>query len=173
MSCDHWCCRGRSERLFVGKRRLFLADQARNSHLPRKSRSRRNGFSLMELMVVIVILGLLAGLVVVKTRSYLILSKQNAAKVEIAKMREALESYYAIYNHYPTNEEGINALVEPSEKLPEGLLSKVPKDPWGNPYVYNSPGKEDVYDIICYGADGREGGEGADADILDDNADQP
>ena len=134
---------------------------------------RRRGFTLLEVMVVIVILGLLAGIVAVKTRSYIVLSKQNAARVEIAKIREALEAFYAVYNRYPTNEEGIKALVDPSERFPQGLLNKVPKDPWGHPYLYNSPGKKGAFDVISYGADGREGGEGADADISsDDDADK-
>lgn len=137
----------------------------------KKRHRRRSGFTLMELMVVIVILGLLAGLVGVKTRSYLVLSKQNAAKVEITKMREAIESFYAVTNRYPTNEEGLAILVEPSEKFPEGLLTKVPKDPWGKVYIYNSPGKEDAYDIVSYGADGREGGSGADQDMWSNEKD--
>jgi len=125
-------------------------------------------FTLLELMVVVVIIGLLAGLVTVRVRSYLILAKQNAAKTEIAKIADALEAYYAVYNRYPTNEEGLAALVEQTPKFPDGLLSKVPTDPWDNDYVYNCPGqsKDKPYEIISYGADGREGGEGENADII-------
>ena len=148
-----------------------VGDGSERAHSRKRKRGARSAFSLMELMVVIVILGLLAGLVVAKTRSYIVLSKQNSARVEIAKIREAVESYYAVYGRYPTNEEGIRVLVEPSPRFPEGLLNKIPKDPWGNPYVYNNPGKEAAYDLICYGADGREGGEGADMDLRDGETD--
>jgi general secretion pathway protein G len=126
---------------------------------------RRRAFSLLELMVVLVILGLLAGIVVFKTRSYLVLSKQNAAKVEISKIGQALETFYAAYDRYPTNEEGVAILAKPSEKFADGLLNKVPRDPWNNPYQYNNPGRNGPYDILCYGADGREGGDGPNLDI--------
>jgi general secretion pathway protein G len=128
----------------------------------------RRGFTLLELMVVLVILGLLAGTVVFKTRSYLLLSKQNAAKMEIAKISQALETFYAAYDRYPTNEEGLQILASKSDKFPDGLLNKCPRDPWGNPYQYNNPGKHGAFDVICYGADGREGGDGADQDIAND-----
>ena len=133
--------------------------------MPREKRAKRSAFSLLELMVVLVILGLLAGIVVFKTRSYLILSKQNAAKVEISKICQALETYYAAYDRYPTNDEGIAILAKPSEKFSDGLLNKVPRDPWSNPYQYNNPGKSGPFDVVCYGADGREGGDGANLDI--------
>lgn len=129
----------------------------------------RWAFSLLELMVVLVILGLLSGIVVFKTRSYLVLSKQNATKVEIAKIREALETFYAVCDRYPTNEEGLAALVQPNEKFSEGLLNKVPRDPWGNPYQYNNPGRNGPYEVICYGGDSREGGDGANLDISSDD----
>ena len=126
----------------------------------------RTAFTLLELMVVIVIIGLLAGLVTVRVRSYLVISKQNAAKVEISKMVDALEAYYAVHDRYPTNEEGLAALVEQTSKIPDGLLSKVPLDPWKNDYVYNCPGRSSAYEIVCYGADGREGGEGENEDFI-------
>ncbi len=130
---------------------------------------RRRAFSLVELMVVLVILGLLAGIVAYKTRSYLLLSKQNAARVEIAKVGQALETFYAAYDRYPTNEEGIAILAQPSEKFVDGLLSKLPRDPWNHSYQYNTPGRKGPFEVICYGADGREGGEGADQDLSSDD----
>ena len=134
-------------------------------------RDRRKGFTLLELMVVLVIIGLLAGLVTVKTRSYLLISKQNAAKVEVAKIVDALEAYYAVNSRYPTNEEGLAVLVGKSEQFPDGLLSKVPKDPWKHEYVYNCPGRDSPFEVICYGADGREGGESENKDIVSSQPD--
>lgn len=130
----------------------------------------RCGFSLVELMVVIVIIGLLSGVVTISVRSYLIRSKQNVAKLEIAKIAGALDTFYAEFDRYPTNEEGLDALVKPSDEFPDGLLSKMPKDPWGNAYEYHSPGRNGPYDVICFGADNREGGTAADADLFSDDA---
>src|SRR5688572_33234548 len=125
----------------------------------------RRGFSLVEVLVVMVIIGILASLVVFRTRSYLIVSKQNAAKVEIARLVQALESFYSVHDRYPTNEEGIEILATNSDEFPDGILNKVPDDPWRHPYQYNSPGEKSPFEVICLGADGREGGEGADRDI--------
>lgn len=129
------------------------------------ARSRRRAFTLVELMVVIVLIGLLAGAVSLGVRGYLITGKQNIAKMEIAKIGQALETFYTAYDRFPANDEGLDALVQPSEKFPEGVLNKTPRDPWGRAYQYNQPGRDGPYDILCYGADGREGGEGADMDI--------
>jgi len=129
----------------------------------------RRAFSLVELLVVMVIIGMLAGLVVFKTRSYLITSKQNAAKMEVARIVQALESFYAAHDRYPTNDEGLEALVTPSDRFADGILNKVPLDPWKHPYQYNSPGREAPFEVLCLGADGREGGEGADRDIRSDD----
>src|SRR5690606_19364628 len=123
------------------------------------------GFSLVELMVVIVIIGLLAGTVTVGIRSYLVRSKQNVARMEIAKIGVAVESFYVEYDRYPTNEEGLEILTKPSERLPEPLLERLPTDPWKNAYEYLETGSNPPYEIISYGADGREGGSGAEADI--------
>jgi len=135
----------------------------------KQPRTVRRAFSLLELMVVLVILGMMAGIVVFKTQSHLVLSKQNAARVEISKIREALDTFYAVYDRYPTNEEGLAILAKPSEKFTQGLLNKMPRDPWGNAYQYNNPGRNGPYEVICYGADGREGGEGANMDISSDD----
>ncbi|MEC8557962.1 MAG: type II secretion system major pseudopilin GspG [Planctomycetota bacterium] len=134
-----------------------------------KSRRRKRAFSLVELIVVMVIIGLLASLAAIRTRSYLIASKQNAAKSEIATIVEAVETFYADQSRYPTNEEGIEILIEPTASFPDGFLKKVPKDPWKNAYEYLSPGTASPYEVICLGADGREGGEGGDLDISSEN----
>lgn len=126
----------------------------------------RGGFSLLEVMVVLVIIGLIAGLVTINVRSRMIVAKQSAAKTEIATLVEALETYYTIEGRYPTNDEGIEALAEPTDRLAEPLLDAVPNDPWNRPYEYLSPGRERPYELVSLGADGVEGGDGADADIV-------
>jgi general secretion pathway protein G len=138
----------------------------------RWNRARNSAFSLVELIVVMVIIGLLASLVAIRTRSYLISSKQNAARAEIATIVKALETFYADQSRYPTNEEGIAILAEPTASFPAGFLDKVPNDPWKNPYEYVSPGSNGPYEVLCLGGDGREGGEGADLDISSDDLDQ-
>ena len=126
---------------------------------------RRAAFSLVELMVVIIIIGLLSTLVAVQTRSYLIASKQNAARAEIATVVSALETFYADQSRYPTNDEGIEILTIGTRSFPDGFLKKMPTDPWGRPYEYVSPGANSPFDVFCLGGDGREGGDGGDADI--------
>jgi general secretion pathway protein G len=125
----------------------------------------RAGFSLPELMVVIVIIGLMAGVATVSVRSYLVRGKQNIAKMEIAKICEALDTFYAHNDRYPTSEEGIAVLAAKTADFPDGLLSKVPNDPWGNPYEYVVPGTNGPYEVVCYGGDHKQGGTGGDADI--------
>ena len=129
---------------------------------------RGKGFSLVEIMIVIVIIGLLAGLVTVNVRSYLAKAKQNSAKQEIATIVKALETFYASYSRYPTNEEGLDILIKPSTKFPEPLLSGGLTDPWGRVYQYNAPGSNGPYEVISFGEDGQEGGEGVNADISSD-----
>jgi len=135
-------------------------------HGPRVTGHLSGAFSLIELTVVLALLALLAGIVTVSVRHHLIKGKQNAAKSEIAVIRTALETFYASMGRYPGNEEGLVVLTTKSDELPEKLLSHLPVDPWGRPYQYNQPGRDaEPYEILCLGADGREGGEGADADI--------
>ena len=125
----------------------------------------RSAFSLVELIVVMVIIGMLAGLVAVRTRSYLIASKQNVAKAEIANIVKALETFYADQGRYPSNDEGLVILTEGTSAFPDGFLPKIAKDPWKNAYEYVSPGSDSAFEVICLGADGKEGGDGAERDI--------
>lgn len=123
------------------------------------------GFSLVEVMIVVVIIGLMATMVTLNVRSYLLRAKQSRTKQDIATIVQALNSFYAAHDRYPTNEEGLAALTKPSDKLPEPLLERPPVDPWNRPYQYNCPGTGAPFEVISYGADGREGGTGIDADI--------
>ena len=123
------------------------------------------GFSLVELMVVMVILGMLAGLVAVKTRGFLITGKQGAAKTQISSFVQAIDMFYAQQGRYPTTDEGLEILKEPNAATGESYLPKIPIDPWKNPYEYVSPGSTQPYEVVSLGADGREGGEGENTDI--------
>lgn len=130
------------------------------------------GFTLLELMVVIVILGLLAALVVPKLIGQSEKAKQTAAHVQIRSLEQALQLFKLDNGFYPTTEQGLTALVTAPEvgRIPKnyrkgGYIDRIPNDPWGSPYVYLSPGAHGDYDISSYGADGMPGGEGENADI--------
>lgn len=129
----------------------------------------RKGFTLVELMGVIVILGLLASVMTIGIRRYMLKSRQNVARVEISTVCSALESYHSEKGRYPNNEQGLLVLLGTDDE-PDGFLDgkKLGKDPWGNEYDYISPGTESAYLVICYGADGREGGKGGDKDLTSD-----
>jgi len=131
-----------------------------------RNRRSRAAFTLLEMMFVFVLIGILATLVTVNVRYYLLKGKQNAARAEIASICAALETYYSVNGHYPDNSEGLAVLSQRTEKQPEPLLKQAPMDPWGHPYQYNQPGREGPYEVICFGADGRAGGTGADKDIV-------
>ena len=128
---------------------------------------RRRAFSLVEIMVVLVIIGLLAGVVTINVRGYMIRANQNAAKAEISTIVEAINLFYVVHSRYPTNEEGLEVLVRDTERSDRVLdRNNLPLDPWGNPYQYNRPGRDGAgFEVFSLGADGREGGEGADRDI--------
>src|SRR5512139_2494822 len=132
----------------------------------------RAGFTLIEIMVVIVILGLLAALVVPKLIGRTEEAKKTQARVQIRSVEQALELFKLDNGFFPTTDQGLEALVRlpdtgraPKNYRKGGYLDRLPKDPWGNAYVYVSPGAHGDYDISSYGADGAQGGEGEDADI--------
>ena len=136
--------------------------------------NRVSGFTLIELMVVIVILGILAGLIVPRIMGRPDEAKQLKAKMQIESMETALKLYKLDNGNYPTTDQGLEALVNPTDTPPipgkwreGGYLEKgkVPSDPWGNPFVYLSPGMHGDFDMVSYGADGVSGGDGKDQDI--------
>jgi general secretion pathway protein G len=133
------------------------------------------GFTLIELMVVVVILGILAGLIIPKIMGRPEEAKRLKARMQIEQLEQTLKLYCLDSGEYPTSEQGLIALVEKpaTEPVPRrwregGYLEKgkIPLDPWGNPFVYVSPGVHSKdFDLVSYGSDGEEGGEGKYADI--------
>ncbi len=116
-------------------------------------------------MVVVVILGILATIVTVSVNDYLIKGKQSAARAEIAQLSNSLQLFYTETDRYPDNDEGLALLTRPSPSHPHGILQGDLLDPWGHAYVYVYPGLHGPFDICSYGANGQEGGMGADTDI--------
>lgn len=125
----------------------------------------RKAFTLVELMVVVVILGIMATVVTVSVTDYLVTGKQNAARSEVAQIKNALELYFTEHGSYPSNDEGLTLLTKSTPRHPNGILQGDLLDPWNSPYQYVYPGVHGTYDIISYGANGVEGGTGADADL--------
>jgi general secretion pathway protein G len=132
----------------------------------------QQGFTLIEMMVVIVIMGILASLIVPKIMGRPDEARMIAAKQDIASVMQALKLYKLDNQRYPTTEQGLQALVTkpssppvPSNWKSSGYLDKLPLDPWGNPYQYLFPGIHSELDVFSFGADGAAGGEGNDADI--------
>lgn len=134
---------------------------------------KQSGFTLIEIMVVVVIIGVLIGLVAPNILGRVDEARVTAAQADIATMEQALEMYKLDNLNFPSTDQGLEALVQkptgspqPRKWNPEGYLKKgVPLDPWGNEYQYISPGSSGPYDLYSFGADGRDGGEGYDADI--------
>jgi general secretion pathway protein G len=130
---------------------------------------RSRGFTLLELLVVVAIIGLLAGYVAPRYFGQVGRSEVNAAKAQIDALEKALDQYRLDTGTYPSNELGLNALVTrpPNEAKWNGpyLRKGVPLDPWGKPYIYKMPGEKGEYDLISYGKDGQPGGTGESADL--------
>lgn len=128
------------------------------------------GFTLIELLVVLAILAMLAGLVGPQVLNQLGGAKSKTASVQIRDLEQALEMYKLDVGRFPSSDMGLEALV----RAPSGVRgwngpylkgSKVPEDPWGNPYEYRMPGQHGAYDLLSYGANGAPGGTGEDADV--------
>lgn len=129
------------------------------------------GFTLLELLIVMIIIGLLAALIGPKMIGRVGESRQTVAKQQIEGFSSALEMYKLDTAKYPTQEQGLEALIA----QPQGVINwkgsylkkkLIPKDPWGNNYIYTYPGEHGDYDIISYGADGKSGGDDEDKDVL-------
>ena len=132
----------------------------------------QRGFTLIEIMVVVVIIGILGALVVPKLMGKPQEARITAAKVDISSLMQALKIYKLDNQRYPSTEQGLKALIEKPTSGPSangwktgGYVDKLPKDPWGNPYQYLSPGVKGEIDVYSLGADGQPGGVGDDADI--------
>ncbi|MGD9550861.1 MAG: type II secretion system major pseudopilin GspG [Burkholderiaceae bacterium] len=135
----------------------------------RRPRTQR-GFTLIELMVVLVIIGVLAALIVPNVLSRTDDARATAARTDIANLVQALKLYRLDNQRYPTAEQGLQALVSKPATGPvpgnwRPYIDKLPNDPWGRPYQYLNPGIKGEIDVMSFGADGQPGGEGKDADI--------
>lgn len=140
----------------------------------RRPRRARQGLTLVEMIVVLVIIAVVAVMIVPN-----VIGRPDEARVTVAKsdlkaVAAALRMYRLDNGDYPTTEQGLRALVErptaapvPANWSAEGYLTEMPRDPWGRDYVYRSPGRTGAFDLISYGKDGKEGGEGLDADLTD------
>lgn len=137
----------------------------------KKKRRDEDGFTLVELMVVIVIIGLLATIVVINVLPSGDKAKQVRAKADISTIEGALETYRLQLDDYPSTAQGLAALksapqgADAARYQPGGYLRKLENDPWSRPYLYQSPGRHGEFDVWSYGRDGKEGGVGPDADI--------
>ncbi|MBI5180420.1 MAG: type II secretion system major pseudopilin GspG [Nitrospirae bacterium] len=138
----------------------------------RNNTKNQKGFTLIEILVVVFIIGLLATIILPKIMGRQEEAQRTKAMADIKNIQTALDLFKLDNGFYPSTEQGLEALVKKPEtgRIPEkwkegGYLNKSPKDPWGKPYVYLSPGSHGDYDLISFGADGEAGGEGKNADI--------
>ena len=133
------------------------------------SRNKAVGFTLLELLVVVVIIGLLAGFVAPRYFGQVGKSEVNVAKAQLDALEKALDQYRLDIGKYPDGEAGLKALVTKPANEPKWsgpyLRKDVPLDPWGKPYVYRIPGEKHEYDLMSFGKDGQPGGTGENADI--------
>jgi len=149
---------------------LILKQRRRGLRQGLRRANNEDGYTLIEILVVITIIGLIMGLVGPRVLNYLTESKAKAAKIQIESFASALDLFFLDTGRYPTSSEGLSALVQRPGAIaswngPYVKGGVIPNDPWGHPYVYRSPGQHGTYDLISYGADGQEGGTGTAADI--------
>ena len=152
---------------------LLLSTVLASSHPSLAQRARRRlaaGFTLIELMVVLVIIGVLAALIVPNVLDRADDARVTAARTDIANISQALKLYRLDNQRYPSAEQGLQALIAKPTTAPvpgnwRPYLEKLPNDPWGHPYQYLNPGIKGEVDVMSFGADGQSGGEGKNADI--------
>ena len=137
---------------------------------PRSSRAAAAGMTLIEILVVLVLIGVVMGILAGNFIGQGEKAKADAAKIEISQIANTLDLYKLEVGKYPTTQEGLQALITAPSGVsnwngPYWRKGTIPKDPWGNEYKYTSPGAKTPYEIISYGADGKEGGDGANKDI--------
>ena len=149
------------------------------THDARRLEDEEAGLSLVEVMVVVVIIGLLATIITINVLPMLGQANSSTAQTQISQLEQALETYRLRMGRYPGTDEGLEALVTPpadarlAARFPEGgFINNLPTDPWGNDFLYLYPGEHGRFDVWTLGADGREGGEGEDADIGNWTAEQ-
>lgn len=135
-----------------------------------KNASKQQGFTLLEVMVVVVILGILASFVVPNLLGNKERADQQKVVTDIVALENAVDMYKLDTSQYPSTDDGLEALVvvpsnKPRNYRSDGYIKRLPKDPWGNDYMLLSPGDHGVIDIFSYGADGQEGGDGINSDI--------
>jgi general secretion pathway protein G len=142
------------------------------------SMKNQRGFTLIEIMVVVVILGILAAIVVPRLLNEPEKARRISAATQIRSFEEALGIFKLENGFYPSTEQGLQALVEkptvgriPNRYKEGGYIRKIPLDPWGQPYLYLSPGVHGDFDLFSYGPDGESGGEGENADVANWNLD--
>jgi general secretion pathway protein G len=136
----------------------------------RRRRRGQAGFTLVEILVVITIIGLIMALVGPRVLNYLGESKVKAARIQVESFASSLDLFYLDAGRYPSTSEGLVSLAQRPGAVnawngPYLRTGAVPNDPWGHPYIYRSPGEHGPYDIISYGSDGQQGGTGTAADI--------
>ena len=153
---------------------LFVAREDAPVLDTRARNTGEQGFTLVEMLVVITIIGLIMGLIGPRVLNYLSESKVKAAKIQLQSFASALDLFYLDAGRFPSTSEGLAALVQQTPGVgawngPYLKGGNVPNDPWNHGYVYRSPGEHGPYDIMSYGSDGQEGGSGVAADISLDN----
>ena len=146
-----------------------MTDPLAHTHNPADETDSEAGFSLLEIMIAVVIIGIMGTIVLLNVLPAQDQAMLQKARTDIATLEQALDAYRLDMREYPTSEQGLQALVEAPRDAANfregGYVRRLQDDPWGNPYQYAYPGQHGMIDIYSLGADGREGGEGLNADI--------